>query len=71
VWNAHTNNWSSDSKQRFAAELNDSETHLKTVFKGVYNPIMAMNHYRYFANEDTHPCICMDDASIEKQACIV
>jgi hypothetical protein len=62
TWDAHANNWSSDYMQRSAAELNDSEIQLKTIFEGVY-PIMTMCHYRYFANEDKHPN--MDDESIE------
>jgi hypothetical protein len=53
AWDTHTANWSSDNMQKSAADLNDSEKHLKTVFEGVY-PIMTMCHYRYFKREDKH-----------------
>jgi hypothetical protein len=47
AWEKHVENWDSGGINRSAAELNESEKEIRTIFEGSYHPVATACHYRY------------------------
>ncbi|KAL3805486.1 hypothetical protein ACHAWO_002996 [Cyclotella atomus] len=47
AWERHVEDWDSSGIYRSAAELNESEKEIKTVFEDSYHPVATACHYRY------------------------
>lgn len=69
AWNSHVESWSSESMHQSAAELNESEKQIRTIFEDPY-PVSTVCHYNYLGDNEASapgPLPSTEDVVLLKQ----